>query len=90
MGRKVYRDGRVKLTGADYTAHKMKVWEAQNKRCADCGLYLPWSQAEFHHADGRGMSGSKRNDEDEKNTVIHGWCHALEHYRNRDLAARKP
>lgn len=87
MAIKTYRDGRVKLTGQDYTAHKMKVWESQGRMCASCGLYVSFSQAEFDHHAGRGMGGGKRNDTDERNTVKHRWCHSLRHYQERDLAA---
>lgn len=70
MAKKIYRDGRVKLTGADYAKAKKEKWEAQGKRCADCDLYVPFEYAEFHHYGGRGMSGGKRNDLDPRNRVL--------------------
>jgi len=90
MGVKVYRDGRTKLSGRDYTAHKYKVWLKQDKHCAGpCGRFLPFNYAVFDHYAGRGMNGSKRNDLDEKNTVKCENCHNLRHYQERDLAAVK-
>lgn len=91
MAVKTFRDGRVKLTGADYTAHKRKVWEAQGRCCAGlCGQHLPFKYAEFDHAAGRGMGGSKRDDLAEGNTVKCSNCHRLRHYHERDLAAAHP
>lgn len=88
MAVKVKKDGRTILTGRDYTAHKMKVWEAQGRRCAGpCGCYLPFQYAELDHAAGRGMGGSKRDDLAEGNTVKCSNCHRLRHYQERDLAA---
>lgn len=88
MAIKVSKDGtRTILTGADYTAHKMKVWESQGRMCATCGLYVPFQKSELDHYAGRGIGGGKRNDTDERNTVKHRWCHYLHHYQERDLAA---
>ena len=75
---KTFRGGRTVLSGKDYTDHKRKVWEAQGKRCADCGLFISFQYTEFHHAAGRGMSGSKRSDLDPLNRVLCGGpagCH---------------
>lgn len=84
---KEYRDGRTKLTAADYLAHKRKVWESQERCCSTCGCYLPFQYAEFDHAaPSRGMGGSKRDDLDPKNTVKCSNCHRLRHYQERDLA----
>lgn len=85
MAIKVYRGGRTKLTGKDYTEHKRAVWLKQEKLCATCGFYVQFSDSEFDHDRGRGMSGSKRDDLDPNNAVRHSWCHSVKHYRERDL-----
>jgi len=87
MAIKVYRDGRTKLTGQEYTRHKREVWMKQGRMCASCGMYAAFAQTEFDHEKGRGMGGSKRDDLDPENTVRHRWCHAVRHFRERDLAA---
>lgn len=88
MAVKRYRDGRVKLTGKDYTARKREVWEQQGRCCATCGLYVALRDNHFDHERGRGMGGSKRDDLDPDNAIRHGWCHIVKHYRSRDLAAK--
>jgi hypothetical protein len=86
--KKVYRDGRVRLTGDDYAKAKREKWEAQKKACAICGLFVPMAQAELDHIGGRGMGGSKRDDRPEFTRILHSYCHRLRHYRERDLAAK--
>ena len=87
QGTRVLKDGRTILSGTDYTRHKFKVWEQQEQRCASCGHYLPFTEAVFDHAKGRGLGGGKRDDLDPDNKIRHSWCHAVKHYRERDLAA---
>lgn len=82
---KVYRDGRVKLTGIDYAKAKTEQWEKQNKRCFFCGLYVNYAQAEAHHPSGRGMGGSKRDDREI--IITHQGCHYRHHWKERDGAA---
>lgn len=67
---KVFRDGRTVYSGKDYTAFKKAKWEAQGKCCADCGMYLPFEYAEFHHYGTRGMAGWKRNDLEPRNRIL--------------------
>lgn len=85
MAIKIYRDGRTKLTGRDYIAHKIKVWERQDKRCAGpCGQYLPLNFAQFDHFAGRGSGGGKRDDLDPRNSVMCYDCHVLAGKRDTD------
>lgn len=88
MAVKRRKDGRVILTGKDYTEHKRRVWLSQDKLCATCGFYVQFSDSEFDHHAGRGLGGSRRDDMDERNTVRHSFCHALRHYKERDLYAK--
>ena len=86
--RKVFRDGREKLTGKDYTEAKKSKWLEQGRACALCGLGLPFSQAEADHIQTRGMGGSKRDDRPDNLRIVHSFCHRLRHWKERDNAAR--
>jgi hypothetical protein len=67
------------------------MWERQNRRCClehvvkDCPGYLKITEAQFEHQDGKGMSGSHRDDRIERpdpntgdmkpyNGAAHPWC----------------
>lgn len=87
MAIKKFRDGRVWLSGKDLAAHRLQMWEDQGRVCDRCGLYLPLKGAHLDHfGASRGMNGSKRNDLDPRNRLVHGWCHAVRHFKERDAA----
>ncbi len=78
MAVKIKKDGRTILSGKNYTDHKIEVWESQERKCSDCGRYLSFDSAEFHHYASRGMGGCFRDDLDHRNRVLCGGpmgCH---------------
>lgn len=65
----------------EYVRRKRVMWERQGKTCIICGNPLAWGMAMFEHQDGRGFSGSHRDDRVEKdgkpyNGVAHALCNS--------------
>lgn len=86
MAKKLTHDGRVLLSGKDYTANKIEFWSHQGERCAGCGRRMDWREMHFHHFRGRGIGGSKRDDSDPRNQVLCPPCHAKEEEKKRAVA----
>lgn len=86
MPLKFKKDGRIILTGKEYTAFRRQVYADQNMRCRKCGGVTsvtadPISDYSFHvhHIGGRGLGGGKRNDVLEAVEGLCGACHRRQH-----------
>ena len=62
MARKLTKDGRLILSGNDYTKLRRARYTEQDECCADCGAWCEFESTELHHIDGRGLGGGKRDD----------------------------
>ena len=63
------------LNSKEYTELRYKKYVQQDGRCADCGEAFSINQLELHHAIGRGVGGSAREDLDPRNRMICKKCH---------------
>ena len=86
MSRRITKDGRVKLTGKDYTAFRYELYQSQGAQCNNCPRCTSlWMEPEYdssfhvHHINGRGMGGSKRSDTFLACVGLCGSCHRKEH-----------
>ena len=83
---KTTKDGRTIRTGADYTKFRHWLYLMQQFSCARCQRHTStmspsedaWS-FHVHHIGGRGMGGSKRNDNLDSVEGLCGECHRKEH-----------
>lgn len=70
--------GRVVLSQWFYRKAKRAAWERQGHCCAKCEIEIPaLEDGHFHHPDGRGMGGGKRDDRTA--VVVCIPCHLEEH-----------
>jgi len=64
---RTFKDGRIVYSGPAYRLFKWRLMSDQKFRCRDCGAWLTLDNCDVHHEGesgyGRGMSGSRRNDQ---------------------------
>lgn len=72
-----------KLSSEDYQKARFALYVVQDGRCADCGRSLSFGDFAIHHATGRGLGGSFRDDLDARNRGLCCRCHP-EADRNRE------
>ena len=60
--KRVTKDGRLILTGRDWTEQKRRRWKLDNESCVGCGNEMPFENTDCHHKRSRGMNGCYRDD----------------------------
>lgn len=45
----VHFDGKEYLAGEDVGRRRMEIWERDQRRCVQCGVYVTWEQMEMDH-----------------------------------------
>jgi 5-methylcytosine-specific restriction endonuclease McrA len=78
---RIFRDGRETLSGAAWRQRKLDVFLRDGGCCVGCGKFLTPpgrglpNEAEIHHCQTRGMSGSKRDDRIQNLETLCHACH---------------
>ena len=66
---------RVALDPEQYEKLRWQMYVDQLGRCSKCGKALSFAEFQLHHARGRGIGGSVRNDLDPDNFGVCAKCH---------------
>lgn len=72
MSKLILKDGRVILSGKDYTALKELKRQLQGNRCAECDKPNP---TDLHHKRSRGLGGGFRTDTNASTVLLCHSCH---------------